>query len=183
MELSVTTSRQLQHLACHHPTLKKYFGGVKASDRMPVHPTLDHPRGYIVNLDRHDQPGSHWIGLWTDGERAELMDSYALPFWQAYHVPQLKTWLRSHFKTIEQNTKSLQAVDAESCGIYALLFLVHKSQGGTMTSFASQFSGHDYVLNDRRVALWFEQLVQRDVSFHKVQPGGQSNACQTRVCH
>lgn len=67
MELSVTTSRQLQHLACHHPTLKKYFGGVKASDRMPVHPTLDHLRGYIVNLDRHDQPGSHWIGLWTDG--------------------------------------------------------------------------------------------------------------------
>lgn len=52
-----------------------------------------------------------------------------------------------------------------------------------MTSFASQFSATDYVLNDRRVALWFEQLVQRDVTFHNVPPGGQSNVCQTRVCY
>ena len=182
MELSVTTSRQLQYLALHHPLLRTYFGGVKASDRMPVYPYLDVPRGYIVNLDRHDQPGSHWIALWTDDGKGEIMDSFALPFWQAYPVPELKTWLTKHLEVLQQNTKTLQAIDAESCGLYALFFLIHKSQGGTMQSFESLFSDRDYVKNDRRVAVWFKDLLKHALDFQDVKPAGQSNTCKTRIC-
>jgi len=47
------------------PQLKPYFYGTVACDRLPKTPDKKTPRGYIVNTDPYDQPGQHWLALWT----------------------------------------------------------------------------------------------------------------------
>ena len=34
---------------------------------------------YVINLDKHDEPGSHWVAVYDDGKIGEYFDSYGLP--------------------------------------------------------------------------------------------------------
>ena len=70
---------QLDYLARDDPELKPVFYGTVACDRLPKSPVKTQPQGYIVNTDPHDQPGQHWLAVWTDGNVCEVLDSYALP--------------------------------------------------------------------------------------------------------
>ena len=75
----------------------------------------------------------------------------------------------------------MQAVDSQACGLYALMFLVHMSVGGTLDTFADIFSRHDFVKNDRRVAQWFQHLVERDLTWHRFKRFGQANYVPVRL--
>ena len=69
MEHVALTDQQLTYLAREDPKLKPKFYGVVPCDGLPKSPVKDmtKPKGYIVNTDPHDQPGQHWIALWTQG--------------------------------------------------------------------------------------------------------------------
>ena len=151
MELVPTTTQQLDHLAKHDPNLAPFFAGVFASDKLPSHPVRNKRQGYIVNLDKSDQPGSHWIAIWTtDEDECDVMDSFGMPLEQ-YGVPWLEKWIETHWTYIHSSAKTLQAVDSESCGMFALWFLIYRSMEGSMEGFLNTFSAHDYVKNGRRV--------------------------------
>ena len=152
MELVPTTDQQLRHLGRHHPQLGPYYAGVFPSDRLPSRPVRDRPQGYIVNLDTHDRPGSHWVALWTDDDRCAVMDSFGLPL-HLYDPPDLFEWLSAQHECFQSNGHALQAVDSQAYGLYALMFLVHMSMGGTLDTITDTFSRHDYVKNDRRVPM------------------------------
>ena len=191
MELVPTTDEQLRHLAEDDPHLGPHFAGVFASDRLPRLPIRDRAQGYIVNVDPHDRPGSHWMALWTPGpdddedeeggETCLVMDSFGLPLWR-YGAPALDDWLKTHWSTVRFNRRSLQAIDSNTCGAYALLFLVHCSLGGTLQTFQQFFSRYDFVKNDARAAAWFKRLVRRDLAWHRLTgPIRQSNHVPVRL--
>ena len=92
MELIATSDQQLRHLGYHDPDLAPYFAGVFPSDRLPARPVDERPRGYIVNIDTHDQPGSHWVALWTHDGGCTVMDSFAIPL-AMYKPHDLLNWL------------------------------------------------------------------------------------------
>ena len=79
MEHVALNNVQLDYLARDDPQLKRYFYGTVACDRLPKSPVKTQRQGYIVNTDPHDQPGQHWLAVWTDGNVCEILDSYALP--------------------------------------------------------------------------------------------------------
>ena len=58
---------------------KREFGpswaGVHPSDRVKLKPN----KYYVINVDHHDKPGSHWMALKTTKKRAYLWDSYGRP--------------------------------------------------------------------------------------------------------
>ena len=188
MELVPTTDEQLRHLAEDDPHLGPHFAGVFPSDRLPPRPIRDRAQGYIVNVDPHDRPGSHWMALWTPGpdddeeeETCLVMDSFGLPLWR-YGAPALEDWLEKHWSTLRFNRRSLQAIDSNTCGAYALLFLVHCSLGGTLQTFQQYFSRYDFVKNDARAAAWFKRLVRRDLAWHRLTgPIRQSNHVPVRL--
>ena len=76
MDFYPTSTFELEALARQEPTLKPYFGGVLAADQLPPNPDHFSPRWYIVNTDPHGRSGQHWIALWTQDDRCEIMDSY-----------------------------------------------------------------------------------------------------------
>ena len=172
MELIPTTDQQLRHLGHHDPNLAPYFARVFPSDRLPAHPIQDRPHGYIVNIDTHDQPASHWIALWTNDQACTVMDSFAIPL-PMCEPHALLDWLTDHFKGYRSNHHAMQAMDSQVCGLYSLMFLVHMSVRGTLDTFTDIFSRHDFVKNNRQVAQWFQHLVERDLTWHHFKHLGQ----------
>ena len=110
MEHVALTDQQLTYLAREDPKLKPKFYGVVPCDGLPKSPVKDmtRPKGYIVNTDPHDQPGQHWIALWTQGNVCEVMDSYALPLDFYHQAAPLKDWVMKHWKYVMSNGRSLQ---------------------------------------------------------------------------
>ena len=134
MELVALNNVQLDYLAREDQILKPYFHGTVAYDRLPKKPSRV-PCGYIVNTDPHDQPGRHWLGVWTDGNVCEVMDSFALPLENYETTQPLQEWIAKHWKYHVTNGKSLQALNSKSCGDYALLYLKEKARGRTLSDF------------------------------------------------
>jgi len=94
---------QLDHLAGTNPKLSGVFYGTVACDRLPKTLPEERPSAFFVNTDPHDEPGTHWIALWTRGNVCEILDSYALP-WKAYFTSEpLQEWLDRHFKYLVSN--------------------------------------------------------------------------------
>jgi hypothetical protein len=58
------------------PFTKTVFTNVLPSDRLP-HEIRKRPRGYILNTDPSDKPGSHWAVMYlTEDGKGEFGDSY-----------------------------------------------------------------------------------------------------------
>ena len=66
------------------------------------------------------------------------------------------------------NSQSLQSVYSQSCGDYALFFLIDRSQGKSMKEFLNRFDKHDYVHNDHKVGQMLKTLIQKQIGWTSV---------------
>ena len=102
------------------------FKGLIARDRLPASPHRQGPKAYVFNTDPHGRPGQHWLALWTPGDdTCEIMDCFGLPFEQ-YGSRPLEAWLARHWKAVDTNRASLQALTSWTCGHYVLMYLMLK---------------------------------------------------------
>ena len=159
---------QLDRLADSQPTLKPHFYGTRACDRLPTSPDKQGPVAYIVNTDRHGQPGRHWIALWTQDGACEILDSYALPLETYQTTGPLLTWLHKHWDVVIPNSQSLQSIYSQSCGDNALFFLIDRSRGKSMKEFLNRFDKHDYVHNDHKVGQMLKRLIEKQLGWNSV---------------
>ena len=107
--------------------MKKYpaFLGVYAADTLPRRLHVSRPCGLIVNTDRRQYPGTHWVAMFFDKrQRGEFFDPYGLPPMVDEHL----AYLQRHCVTWCNNTTTLQSPTSALCGHYCLLFLHHKLQ-------------------------------------------------------
>jgi len=175
MEFVALTDQQLTYLAEKDPNLKWKYVGTLPCDGLPKHPVKTRPRAYIVNTDPHDQPGQHWIALWTQNNLCEVMDSYALPLEVYQQAKPLQDWVMKHWKYVVSNGSSLQGLHSKACGHYALMYLKLKARGGTLQDFVQHFSDYDRVNNDHLVGEFLKEDVNEKVW---LKEGHQT--CQSR---
>ena len=103
MELIATSDQQLRQVRMVTAQVAPYFAGVFASDCLPSRPVKERPQGYIVNLNPHHRPGSHWIVIWTDKyEDCTVVDSFGMPL-HLYDPPVLFDWLWMHYECFQSN--------------------------------------------------------------------------------
>ena len=167
MEKVALNNLQLDHLASMHPKLSRVFYGAVPCDRLPK--TLPEGRtAYIVNTDPQDRPGKHWIALWTYDNVCEIMDSYGLSlrvYGTTYH---LEEWLGRHFKYQMHSGKSLQSIFSQSCGDYALMFLIDQVEGRSMNDFLNRLKKNDFVANDHKVGQMLKSLIVDQMTWCKI---------------
>ncbi|KAL9960380.1 hypothetical protein ACROYT_G033831 [Oculina patagonica] len=126
--------------------------------------------------------GRHWIALWTNGNVCEVLDSYALPL-EVYQTAQpLQDWLDAHWKYVERNGQSLQSLYSQSCGDYALMYLIDRAEGRSMSQFEARFKKHDYVYNDHKVGQMLKQLISKERSWHKICKMEYHQDCEPSLC-
>ena len=158
MEKVALNNAQLDALAEHHPSLKPYFHKTLPCDGLPDRPDKKGPVGYIVNTDPQGMPGRHWVALWTHDHVCEIMDSYGLPLDTYLTTRPLQRWMDRHWKYVVRNGQSLQSLYSQSCGDYALFFLIDRSEGRSMNEFFKRFDKHDYVHNDHLVGQMLKKV-------------------------
>ena len=104
---------------------KKLFaawGGVYPSDQVKLKPY----HYFIINVDKHNQPGSHWLACYTTNKRAYIYDSFGRNIPEL--VPHLiKSFRKSGYsigKTNQVMHMEQRGYTSETCGDYALAFLL-----------------------------------------------------------
>ena len=168
MEKVALNNLQLDYLAGTHPKLAQVFYGTVPCDRLPRTLPQEGPTAYIVNTDPHDEPGRHWIAIWTEGNVSEIMDSYGLSLEVYGTTDPIVEWLNRHSKYQLHNRQSLQSLFSQSCGDYALMYLIDRAEGRSMQQFLNRFKKNDYVNNDRKVGQMMKRLIVDDVMWHKI---------------
>ncbi len=109
--------RQIEAVLMLDAATKNLFRGVYAMSRLPPR-----QRGvYVINLDDHDEPGSHWVAVFDDGN-VEYMDSYGQPPLD----PRCIVFLGADFN---YNRFRLQQQYSNACGFYCIYFLIHRARG------------------------------------------------------
>lgn len=162
MQKVTLTTSDLNTLARHHPTLAPYFQATLPYNRLPAPETFMFPCGFIMNTDTSNLPGRHWLGLWLPKKNVcKVLDSFSLDLDVYETTAPLQACLKQ-FKYVTRNRQSLQSVMDQSCGDYAFMFLVMRSQGKSLTEFVNMFNKHDYVRNDRKVGKWLGKLIKKE---------------------
>ena len=123
----------------------KYFEGVYPIDLLSI--TLLKPFIFVINLDKHYMPGSHWVDVcFSDSGYVEYFHSFGLPLYR----PEITTHLQRHSMSCAFNRHRLQGVTSNVCGCYCCIYAVHTAKELYMTSFVNIFSPAPYICKDMR---------------------------------
>lgn len=100
---------------------RQHFRGVFAIDQLPKRA----PTGsYVINYDCHDQPGSHWVAVFSRNDRVEYFDSSGQPPLDS----RLQAFVGADFNF---NPIKLQRLLENSCGFYCAYFILQRSRNST----------------------------------------------------
>lgn len=112
--------------------------------------------GIVFNLDKHNQPGSHWVALYTDINKqlVRYFDSYgSIP---PKEVQNLMNRLKKQIDTIKKNNKTTikhnktrhQYKDSE-CGVYSMMFIINMLEGGRFDEITKNVVLDDKIHSNR----------------------------------
>ena len=109
---------QIETLLKLEPSTKHIFRGVYPIDRLPRR----QKGAYVINLDKHNEPGSHWVAVFDDGHQVEYFDSYGI-------APSITSFvgLNAIYSSI-----TLQPLYSNACGFYCVYYIIHRAKGVAM---------------------------------------------------
>jgi len=137
--------------------LSKSIIGVYAADQLPSFSNYDKqfPYGFIANTDEHTKPGKHWCAFYFPNRlTVEYLDSYGMPieYFNHYFPEYVKKCSNVIF-----NSKQLQSVNSDVCGMYCLYFMIKRLNGVSFYDFINSFS-NDLNFNDFEVYNYFSTV-------------------------
>ena len=141
--------RQLTQRLLNDPYARRTFRGVFPRDRLPLRVNTRRPSAYVINTDRQEGPGEHWVVVWFDGRgRGEYFDSFGLP---AVYRDTEDCTLR-HCQSYRYNQRVLQDPLSSTCGLCSMYYVLKKIRGFSVERLLSTFHPHKLWFNDRKVA-------------------------------
>ena len=63
----------------------------------------------------------------------------------------------------------MQSLFSQSCGDYALMYLIAKARNHSMSEFVQTFDKHDYVANDHKIGKALRRLIERETQWHTIR--------------
>ena len=86
-------------------------------------------------------------------------------------------WVCEHFANINSNAVTLQEMNSQSCGQYALMYLKAKARGQSMQDFISLFKKGDFVFNDHLMGEMIKPLLNWTVKNLKCCKQDNNRSC------
>lgn len=164
-------SYQLEAILSNDKYARTYFRGVKARDQF-VKETLMSPACYVVNTDKSNQPGAHWLAIWIDSNDAVVyFDSYGLP---PFYLD-VSSKLLSYSSDLNHNQHLLQSETTVVCGHYCVLFLLMRARGCSFEKTIDVFTPslpaeiRDHLVNEFVADRFGEILKLYDNTYNKTQ--------------
>ena len=115
------------------------FNGVYSRDNLPA----KIKGAYVINLDKYENAGTHWIALYVKNKKVVYFDSFGVE-----HVPKEIIKFIKNKDTIA-NIFRLQAYDSIMCGYFCIKFIDYMFDDKTLIDYTNLFSPHDFKKNDK----------------------------------
>lgn len=123
--------------------------------------------GIVFNLDNHDQPGSHWVAMYSDMDKGNIFyfDSFgvkpekrvrALMREQVRHLQ--KKGMNLNDIRVDYNKNQHQKGDSE-CGVYSMNFLIKMAKGDDFDNFCKNPNSDKKINKCRKV--YFDKYHKR----------------------
>ena len=92
---------------------------------------------YVMNLENHNQHGSHWTALVMNKKNCLYMDSFGMP-----PPEKVFQYLEKKYKKVNYNKMEIQDIDSSHCGYFCIAFLKYMGENkkGTLKGFQHIFS-------------------------------------------
>src|SRR5215510_1051712 len=141
-------------LRMKHPT---YLGALPV-DYLKQIEINEYPSCVVINLDKSNQSGSHWVCAYFDTERnVEFFDSYAIPLSKYKHVNNfLKVYSKNTNCRIIESGLDIQSDQTDVCGFWVINFLFSRAQVISLSNFLDIFS-------DQSVPGYYDTFVKENV--------------------
>lgn len=119
----------------------------------------DKPLIVISNTEPSWLPGKHWTCFYipTSGT-PEFFDSFGHS--PEHYAVNFQTFLfqNSTMKQFYYNSRQLQRVGSNICGLYCILYVIGKIKGQSFPSFVKQFEENKFQSNDKLCLLKIENF-------------------------
>ncbi len=100
-------SLQILNILKSDPFTKTVFTNVLPSDRLP-HEIQKKPRGFVLNTDPSNRPGTHWVAMYLTAEgKGKFWDSYGEA--PGFYSQNFTQFLNKNCSTFTWNERVLQA--------------------------------------------------------------------------
>lgn len=131
-------SLTLSGVLSRDPYTKHCFIGCFPSDKLPIPAEHRSPFCFIVNVDKSDEPGSHWFAVYVKRTAAFIFDSFGT-------VPSvIKRWCRALGRPVYFNSTPHQAIDEVTCGGYAVYALCELARRKRFSTVMNRFLNTRY---------------------------------------
>lgn len=154
---------EINKLAKSNPTIAPVFGGCLASDQLANLLQLQGdqlPIAFVINLCDssivgNDSINCHWVALYMDDKRQiDFLDTSGEQSFNSNKY--IRQFIKRQFvKNITFNTKQIQSLLSNKCGLFCLCFINARSSNISYHKFASAFDMHDLTKNDEIVQSMF----------------------------
>lgn len=136
---------QLEEILKHDVFTNKIFNGVYARDMLPKY--LKYPSAIIVNTDKSNLSGQHWLAIYFDKDKnCEFFDSFG----RSPKYYKFENYIKKHADKVKWNKKQIQGFNSSICGYYCVLFLLLKARNHEIRLFLKNFD-KNYDENDKYI--------------------------------
>ena len=147
-------SRDIVALINADPSARRVFVGVFSRDDLPERVCARRRSAFVINTDKKTGPGEHWVSVFFNGKGSgEYFDSFGAP---PLHK-NITTFLSKNCRTYKHNSRMIQGMLSQSCGLFVVYFIMRKSRGFSLQRLLKPFSIFNPYINDSRV----RNIVQR----------------------
>lgn len=140
---------QLTELLSTDSFARRTFCGVYPRDVLSlIAVRTNKPATYVINTGTSRTTGEHWVVVYFNGRgKGEFFDSFGLP---PRHVD-IERFLTRHTLSYIYNSRILQSVVSNTCGLYCLHYIMKRSRGESMDRIVSIFHPQRPRMNDLKI--------------------------------
>ena len=112
----------------------KQFKGCFSQDKLPKN--FSFPMKIIINTDKSDSEGDHWVALRMDKNGAYFFDSFGLPIIET----NIYNFVKKFHKSAIYSKKCIQHFSSSSCGLFCIAFLNETKDQKSFLQFLEKFN-------------------------------------------
>ena len=113
---------------------------------------------YVINLDKYENTGTHWVAIFVKPKYAVYFDSFGIE----HILKEINKFINndttksSSLECIKSNIFRIQAYDSIMCGYFCIEFINYMLKGKTLLDYTNLFSPNNFKKNDRTIKRIFK---------------------------
>ena len=104
---------------------------------------------YVINLDKYENTGKHWVSLFVKPKYTVYFDSFGIE----YIPKEINKFINNDIKS---NIFRIQAYYSIMCGYFCIEFINYMLKGKTLLDYTNLSSPNDFKKNDQVIKRIFK---------------------------